>query len=115
MASDVGPLLAVHLDTHEIAVQEVGDFLVLERLALHDVAPVARTVADGEEDDLILFLGLGEGLVAPGIPVHGVMGVLEEVGTRLAGQVVGRPIRRGDGRRQQDEGRRIRHGLNPLP
>ena len=47
---EVGPLLAVHLDRDEVGVQGLGRRLVLERLALHDVAPVARRVADRQED-----------------------------------------------------------------
>ena len=43
---DVGPLLAVDLDAHEQAVDQRADLVVLERLVGHDVAPVARRVAD---------------------------------------------------------------------
>src|SRR5688572_18131385 len=46
----VGPLLAIHLDRDEMLVEVAGRDLVLERLALHDVAPVACRVADAEED-----------------------------------------------------------------
>jgi itaconyl-CoA hydratase len=40
---------------------------------------VAGAVADREENRLVLRAGLGERLVAPGVPVDGVGGVLEEV------------------------------------
>jgi len=39
-------LLAVDLDGHEVGVEERRDVGVTERLALHDVAPVARRVAN---------------------------------------------------------------------
>ena len=39
---DVGTLLAVELDWNEASVHQRGDLRVLERLALHHVAPVAR-------------------------------------------------------------------------
>ncbi len=38
---DLRPLLAVHLDRHEVVVEDLRDARVLERLALHHVAPVA--------------------------------------------------------------------------
>ena len=46
-------------------VEEPGDLGVHEALALHDVAPVARAVADREEDRLVLGLGPGERLGPP--------------------------------------------------
>ena len=39
---DVGPLLAIDFDRYEALVQSARDLVVLERLALHDVTPVAR-------------------------------------------------------------------------
>src|SRR4029079_18698939 len=72
----------------EMLVEELRDLLVLERFVLHDVAPVARRVADGEEDRLVLLLGLGKGLRTPGVPVHRVVGMLQEVGTLLLGESV---------------------------
>ena len=82
---DVGPLLAVDLDADEALVHQRGRLLVLERLVLHHVAPVAGRVADGEEDRLVLGAGLGERLVAPGVPVDRVVRVLEQVRARLGG------------------------------
>ena len=51
---DVGALLAVDLDAHEVLVHQRGGLGVLERLALHDVAPVARRVADRDEQRPVL-------------------------------------------------------------
>ena len=78
---DVGPLLAVHLDVHEALVHERGRLVVLERLVLHDMAPVAGRVADGEEDRLVLGAGLRERVLAPRVPVDRVVSMLEQVGT----------------------------------
>src|SRR3712207_7355348 len=47
---EVGPLLAVDLDRDEVRVEERRRLGILERLALHDVAPVAGRVADRQED-----------------------------------------------------------------
>jgi hypothetical protein len=85
---DVGPLLAVHLDADVVRVEVGGDLLVLERLALHDVAPVAGRVAHREEHGPSQALRIGERLLAPGIPVHGVVRVLEEIRAGLEDESV---------------------------
>ena len=46
-AIEVGSLLAIHLDVHEVLVHHRRRRLVLERLVGHDVAPVTGRVADG--------------------------------------------------------------------
>ncbi len=88
---DVGPFLAIHLDANEVLVQDLGHFLVGERFLLHDVAPVTGAVADGQENELFLFLGLLERLRPPGIPVDRVVGVLQEIGAAFLGKPVGLP------------------------
>ena len=87
-AVEVGTFLAVHLHVHERLVHQRGGAFVLERLVRHHVAPVARGVADGQQDGLVLGARSLERLGAPGIPVHGVVRVLQEVGTRLAGETI---------------------------
>ncbi len=76
---DVWPLLAVDLDRHEPRVEVGSGRLVLERLVRHDMAPVARGVSDTEQHRDVAPARLGECVVAPLPPVHGVVGVLEEV------------------------------------
>src|SRR5205814_10733328 len=66
----VGPLVAVHLDAHEIAIQGLGDARVLVRLAVHHVAPMAPHGADVEETGLILGAGARERRIAPRVPGH---------------------------------------------
>jgi len=78
-AVHVGAFLAVHLDVHEMVVHEGSDFRVFKGFALHHMAPVAGRVADGEEDRLVFRAGLCERLFAPRIPVHRIVGVLEEI------------------------------------
>ncbi len=80
---DVGALLPVHLDRDEVLVHEGGRLRVLERLPLHHVAPVARGVADRDQDRLLLLAGQIERLRAPRVPLHGVVLVLEQVGAGL--------------------------------
>ena len=93
----VRALLAVDLHGDEVLVHEGGDVLVLERLALHHVAPVARRVADAEQDRLVLRARPRQRLLAPGMPVHRVVGVLQQVGAGAVGESVGVLRRRGHG------------------
>jgi len=85
----VGAFLAVHLDGYEPLVEDRGQAGIGERFALHHVAPVAGRVADREEDGPLLVSRPGERLFPPRMPVHRVVGVLEEVGALLADQAVG--------------------------
>ena len=92
----VRPLLAVHLDADEVRVEERRDLGAFEGLAFHDVAPMAGRVADAQEDGPVLLARPGEGFLAPRIPVHRVVLVLEQVGRFLAREPV-RMGRRGGG------------------
>ncbi len=85
---DVRPLLAVDLDVDEEVVHERRGVRILERLVCHDVAPMARAVADGDEERLLLRERERERLVAPLVPVHRVLGVLEEVRAGRSGKAV---------------------------
>jgi hypothetical protein len=76
----VGPFLAVHLDADEVLVEELRRRLVLERLVCHHMAPMAGRVADAQEDRLVLLARLFKSLLAPRMPVHGVVLVLQKVG-----------------------------------
>ena len=66
-----------------------GGLVVLEALMGHDMAPMAGGIADGEEDGLVLGLGLGEGLLAPGHPMNRIVLVLEEIGAGFVGEEIG--------------------------
>ena len=86
----IRPLLAVHLDGNEVLVDQLRRLLVLKRLTLHHMAPVAGRVAGGEKDRLVLRLRLFESLVAPRQPVHRIVGMLQQVGRALLGEGVGK-------------------------
>ncbi len=90
---DVGTLLAIDLDVHEQLVHEGGGSGALERLVRHDVTPVARAVAHGDEQRPVLGARALERLVSPLVPVDGVLGVLEEVRARRAGEAIHGPER----------------------
>src|SRR5579872_6047636 len=85
----VGTFLPVDFDRDEGAVQQVGDFFGLERLALHYVTPVARGVANGEENWLVLASGFFKRFLTPGKPVHRIVGVLQQIGALLVGEAIG--------------------------
>ena len=96
---DIGSLLAVDLDAHEVLVEVVRGLVVLERLVRHDVAPVAGGVADAEQHGHVPRARLLEGVVAPLPPVDRVVGVLEQVRAGGACQAVAgaHPARLGAG------------------
>ena len=105
---EVGPLLAIDLDRDEVVVEIARRRLVLERLALHHVAPVTGRVADGQEDRPVQQLGRGERVGTPRIPVDGVVRMLEEVRAGLPGEAVGHG---SDGTRTRpDGGETVRRG-----
>ncbi len=84
----VRALLAIDLHVHEELVHERRGRLRLERLVRHHVAPVARAVADRDEERLVLGPSALERLVAPLVPVDRVLGVLEEIRRGRAGESI---------------------------
>jgi hypothetical protein len=89
-AVEVGALLAVDLDVDERVVHDARDLVVLERLVRHHVAPVARGVADRQQDRLVLAPRERQGFRAPFVPVDRVAGVLAQVRARRPRQSVHR-------------------------
>ena len=73
----------VNLDIDEQPVHESGDLFVLKGLVLHDMTPVARRIADAQQNRFVFSLGFDKGILAPRVPVHRVVRVLEQVGTGL--------------------------------
>ena len=103
---EIRPLLPVHLDADEMLVHQRRDLRVLEALVRHDVAPMAGGIADREQDRLVLRLGFRERGRVPGLPVHRVVPVLEQIGARGLGEAIAHGghvnLRRSDaGDRQQ--------------
>ncbi len=85
---EIGTFLAVHLDRNEACVELRGRRSVFERLALHDVAPVARGVPDREEHRQVMLTCAPERLRSPRIPVDRVVRVLQQVRAGLPCQPV---------------------------
>ena len=86
---EVRPLLAVHLDTDEVFVQQPGNLGILEALVGHHVAPMAGRISDRQKDRLLLQSGQRQRLGPPRPPVYGVAGVLQQVGAQFASQLIG--------------------------
>ena len=100
---EVRPLFPVDLHAHEMPVHHIRRRRVREGLVAHDVAPVARGIADRDEKWPVQLLRAGEGLVAPRVPVDGIAGVLAQVRACLATEPVHRrPPRRSIGPRSKN-------------
>ena len=87
---DVGPLLAVDLDADEELVHQRRRRRVLERLALHHMAPVARRVADREQDRPVLGARPRERLSPHGYQSTGFSACWSRYGLRLLREAVHR-------------------------
>ena len=85
---DVRAFLAVDLDVDEELVHHRRDAVVLETLVRHHVTPVARSVADREQDGLVAAFRRREGVGAPWPPVDRVVLVLQQIGTGLARKAI---------------------------
>jgi len=77
---EVGAFFAVHFDVDEVFVHEGGGGGVFEGFVRHDMTPVTGGVSDAEEDGFVFGAGFCKRFFAPGVPVHRVIRVLEQVG-----------------------------------
>ena len=90
---EIRAFFTVNLDADVVTIHERGDLVVLERFPLHDVAPMTSGIPNGQEKGLIFFLGQIESFLSPGMPIHRVVGVLQQVRARLVNETVRRPGR----------------------
>jgi hypothetical protein len=74
---DVWTFFPIDLDADEMVIEDLRDLRILERLMLHDVAPMASGVTDGEKNGLIFGARFAERLLTPRKPVDWIVGVLE--------------------------------------
>ena len=68
-------LFTVDFDGHKVVVEYFRHGRIRKRFARHDMAPVARGVADRHQHRHVSGAGLFEGLRAPHVPVHWLVGV----------------------------------------
>ena len=85
---DVRPLFAIDLDVDEERVHDGGRRLVLETLPLHHMAPMARRIADREQDRAVVLPRQRERLRSPFVPVDRIVAMLEQVRARGLGETV---------------------------
>jgi len=77
---EIGALEPVGDHRNEILVDLLGDFGIGEALPVHHMAPMAGGVTQGQEDGLSFLFGLGQDVVAPYPPRHGIVLVRQEIG-----------------------------------
>jgi hypothetical protein len=63
--------------------------MVLKGFSFHDVAPVTGGIANGQKYGLIFLLRLLKRLISPGIPIHGIIGMLQQIGAFLMDEPIG--------------------------
>ena len=69
----VGPFVAIDLHGNKLLIDQRRKGGIFVTFAVDDVAPVAPDRADIEQDGLIFGSGAGESLLAPLIPIHGLV------------------------------------------
>jgi hypothetical protein len=94
---EIRPFLPVDFDVDELSIHQRGDRGIFERLVCHDVAPVAGRVAHRQEDGLVFALGGGQRGFAPGIPIHRIVRVLQQIGAGFLVEAIALHVR-GRGR-----------------
>ena len=90
---EVRAFLAVDFDAHKQFVHARGDGFVFKTLALHDMTPVARRVANRQQNRLVLVARLLQRDIAPRLPVHRVVRVLQKIRAGLVAKRVGHRLR----------------------
>ena len=84
----VGTLFSINLDADEIVIEQLRNRRALKTLVLHHVTPVTGGITDRQEDRFLGFARLLNSLVVPGIPIHRIVGVLQQIRTGLVGQAI---------------------------
>ena len=79
-AVNIRSFLLVHLDGDKVPIEKFRDFPIFKAFVRHHMTPMTGAVANTEENGLILLTGFLESLGTPGIPVHRIVCVLEQIG-----------------------------------
>ena len=72
--------LTVQFHWHEVAIQDIGNRVVLVTLALHHVAPVTGEITAGDEQQFVLGAGEIDGGLTPILPCDRVLSVHRQIG-----------------------------------
>ena len=84
----IRPLLPVNLNVDKMPVHNPRDRLILKRLPLHHMTPMASRIPDTKQYRLILQPRPPQSLLPPRIPIHRIVSVLQQIRTRLMNQPV---------------------------
>lgn len=61
----IGPLLSIHFDANKMLVHQTGHVFVFERLAFHDVTPMASRITYAHQYHTVRLFGLVQGFLVP--------------------------------------------------
>ena len=86
---EVGTLFPVYFDRNEITVENRRDLLVFKALVLHDVAPVTGGITNAEKDELVFRPRALDRFFSPGVPVHRIVSMLQQIGAGLVDELIG--------------------------
>ena len=89
---DVGPFVTIYFHSNEMFVDNFRNLDIFIALAVDDVAPVAPDGADVEEDGLVFGFGAFESVIAPFVPINGLVRGGTQVGAGGIFQAVFRMV-----------------------
>src|SRR6185437_12336496 len=89
---EIRSFFPVYLNTDKPSVHEFCNGLVFKGLPFHHMAPVASGIADREQDGAIFFIGKLQGFRSPGIPVYGVVGMLQQIRAGFVNKTIGTAV-----------------------
>lgn len=90
-AVDIRALFAINLYWYKVVVEQLGNLIVLKRLALHDMTPMAGSVAYADENQAVGLFGQVDSLWSPQLPCDGVVHMAADVGATALIQAVAQP------------------------
>ncbi len=93
---DIGAFFAIDLHIDEQRIHQRRGFGIREAFVVHHMAPVARGIADREQDRFVLCLGGRERFRPPGAPIDRIVGVEQKVGACFLGELIVAHVRLSD-------------------
>jgi len=79
----------INLDADVPLVHQTGNLGIFKTLVLHHMAPVTRTVPDGEKDRPLVSPRSLNRRITPRPPIHRIPGMLQQVWASFVGEFVG--------------------------
>ncbi|MEJ2163609.1 MAG: hypothetical protein P8X60_09965 [Robiginitalea sp.] len=85
---NVRAFFTVYFDIDEVLIHKYGYGVILKGLLFHDMAPVTGGISNAYEHQLAFFCRTIPDILLPGLPVHRVPGVLQQIRTGFLSQTV---------------------------